>query len=218
MSRVIDLAHRMRVHVIDPWAFALIVAAFGAGVFIVSWHSTSLRLDVEGTNLAWAVLVAFGMTYHGEWSSGWRTGAGIVAGALAAMAALYGAMSLLPVDAMWIAAALGASAGAIAFISHVLPRIFTFAGVAVGFGVGIAAARSFPFRPTTPADDLFTLMLGVGLATVMGMLGSMAMRAAIVWVGVRHPSDAGSVHLFRRLMRDRHADPSSDDAGLEAVR
>jgi hypothetical protein len=105
-------------------------------------------------------------------------------------------MNLLPVNPMWVGAGLGFSAAVVAFVAHMMPRVLTFAGAAVGFGVGIAAARSFPFRPTTPADDLFTLMLGVALAIVLGTFGSMAMRAAIVWVGVRRPGDAGSVHLF----------------------
>jgi hypothetical protein len=209
VSRVIDVARRLRVHVVDPWAFALIVAAFGAGVFLVAWHSHSLRLDIEGTNLAWVVLVGFGMTYHGEWSGAWRTGAGMVFGAFAAMAGYYGAMSLLPVNAMWTAAALGFCAAAGAFVTHMLPRLFTFAGAAVGFGVGIASARSFVFRPTTPADDLLTLMLGVGIAFVMGTFGSMALRAAIVWVGARRHGEAGSVHMFPSGAPDDHAERSA---------
>ena len=196
MSKVIDVARRMRVHVVDPWAFALIVVAFGLGVFLVSWTSVSLCLDVEGTNLAWIVLVAFGMTYHGEWGSAWRTGAGIVAGAVASIAGLYGSMHLLPVNAMWMSAGIAAAAAVVALIAHMVPRLFTFAGAAVGFGVGIAAARSFPFRPTTPPDDMFTLMLAAGVAIVMGTFGSMAMRAAIVWVGSHRLGEGGSVHSF----------------------
>jgi hypothetical protein len=210
MSRVIDVARRMRPHVVDPWAFGLIVVAFALGVFVVSWNSVSLRLDVEGTNLAWVVLVAFGMTYHGEWGSAWRTGAGMVAGAVAAMAGLYGSMHLLPVNAMWMGAGLAIAAAGIAFIAHMVPRLFTFAGAAVGFGVGIAAARSFPFRPTTPPDDLLTLMLTAGVAVVMGTFGSMAMRAAIVWVGLRRRGDAGAVHLFPH--RGHHDDKDERSA------
>ena len=196
MSRVIDAARRMRPHVVDPRAFALIILAFAAGVFLVSWTSVSLRLDVEGTNLAWVVLVAFGMTYHGEWGSSWRTSAGMIAGTVAAMSGLFVTMHVLPVNAMWMAAGIAVAAFIVALVTHLVPRLFTFAGAAVGFGVGIASARSFPFRPTTPADDLFTLMLGVGVAMVMGTFGSMAMRAGIVWIGMRRTGDAGSVHLF----------------------
>jgi hypothetical protein len=204
VSRVIDVAKRMRPHVVDPWAFGLIVVAFALGVFLVSWNSVSLRLDVEGTNLAWVVLVAFGMTYHGDWGGAWRTGGGMVVGAIGAMAGLFGAMHRLPVDAMWMGAGLAVTAAAVALIAHVIPRWFTFAGAAVGFGVGVAAARSFPFRPITPADDLFTLMLAVGVAIAMGTLGSMAMRAAIVSVGMRRTGDGGSVHLFPHRAHHDH--------------
>jgi hypothetical protein len=215
VSRVIDAARRMRPHVVDPWAFALIVVAFGSGVFLVSWNSASLRLDVEGTNLAWVVLVAFGMTYHGEWNGAWRTGGAIVAGAAGAMAGLYGSLHLLPVNAMWMGVGLAIAAAVLALVAHMVPRIFSFAGIAVGFGVGVAAARSFPFRPTTPPDDLFTLMLAAALAIVMGTFGSMALRAAIVWVGVRRPGEGGSLHLFPH--RSRH-DESHQRSRARAAR
>jgi hypothetical protein len=191
VSKVIDVARRLRPHMIDPWAFWMIVVAFGVGVFVISWNSVSLRLEVEGTNLAWAAIVAFGVTYHGEWSAAWRTGGGLLVGASAAMAGMYGSMSVLPITALWVAAGIAFTAFAVAVITHLMPRLFSFAGAAVGFGVGIAAARSFPFRPTTPVDDLFTLMLGVALVIAVGTFGSMALRAAIVRIGMRRPREFG---------------------------
>jgi hypothetical protein len=185
----------MRPHVVDPWALGLIVIAFGVGVFAIAWHSTSLRLEVEATNIAWIVLVAFGMTYHGDWATTWRMGAGLAAGAAAGMAAYYGAQAVLPVTALWTAAGIGLAASCVAVITHFLPRLFSFAAAAVGFGVGIAVARAFPFRPVTPADDLFTMMLGATLAIALGTFGSMALRAGIVWVGVRRPGE-GRLHFL----------------------
>lgn len=215
MSRVIDVARRMRPHVVDPWAFALIVVAFGAGVFIVSWTSGSLRIDVDGTNLAWIVLVAFGMTYHGDWGSAWRTGSGMIVGAASAVTALFGSAHLLPVNVMWTAAGLAMAGAAVALISHMVPRALTFAGAAVGFGVGVAAGRALPVRPTTAADDLLTLMLSVAVAIVMGTFGSMALRAAIVWIGMRRPGEHASVHLFPRRA---HRTERAAHAGARAAR
>lgn len=200
--RVMRFARRLRPHVVDPWTLTMIVVAFATGVFVIVWHGESLKLAVEGTNLGWAILVAFGVTYHGDWSTAWRIGAGLIAGAMASMAGLYGSLSVLPATALGVAVGLGVTAAAIALITHMVPRVFSFAGAAVGFGIGIGAARSFPLRPTTPADDLFALMLTTALAVVIGAFGSIALRAAIVWVGVRSKDELGRMR-FRPHRVDR---------------
>ncbi len=208
MRKVFGWARRIRPHIVDRWTLVIVAVAFGTAVCLIAWHGTSLRLEADGAVMGWAVLVAFGMTWHGEWSNAWRVGAGVVFGALAATAAWYGVLSVLPVTALGFGIGLGIAAFAVAAITHVVPRALSFAGAAVGFGVGVAASRAFPMRPTTPADDLFALMLTTSLAIVIGSFGSMMLRASIVWLGVHQPR-AVSVIRFPRH-RSHPVEPEMD--------
>ncbi|MEX0875585.1 MAG: hypothetical protein WD646_14220 [Actinomycetota bacterium] len=199
MSKIIDLTKRFRPRVADPKLMMVVSAAFAVGVLIVAWLGTSLRLEADGARLGWAVLVAFGMAWHGDIASAWRIAAGLIAGAMAGLAGYYGALSIFPVTPRGLAMGLAITAAGVAVIAHLLPRILSFAGAVVGFGVGIAAAGQFPFRPTTPADDLFSLALVVATAFAMGCFGSVTLRAVVARVTLHR---AGA---FARLIRHRPA-------------
>ena len=198
MSRVISLARKLRPHVVDPWSLALVAVAFGVGVFVIAWQGEAMRLEIEGKHLGWTILVALGMTYQADWNAAWRVGAGIVLGMIAALAGMYGVHSMLPVTAFGMGLGLGITAICVAVITHLLPRILSFAGASVGFGIGTAVGLGFPLRPTSPADDLFTLMLTAATGIVIGTLGSVAIRSAIVWIGVHAPSDVGRMRFRHR--------------------
>ncbi len=217
-QRLADVMKRMRPHMVDSRTFAIVAVAFGLGVAMLSWHSKSLLLEIEAANLAWVALVAFGMTWHGEWGSGWRIGSGLVIGSLGAIASYYGAMSVFPVTPMYVGAWLGASACLLAFIAHVVPQMTSFAGAAVGFGIGIAAARAFPFRPTTPIDDLFALMLTASMCVIAGVFGSLALRAVVLRMGVQTPRQSKVVRFVPRLMQEEEiqAPPAAAEAQAQS--
>ncbi len=154
----------------------IVAVTFGIGVMLVAWHGKSLNLEVDTANLVWVVLVGFGMTWHGEQGSGWRIGAGMVAGSAVSIAAFYATLLRLPLTPFGIGLGLGVAATCLAFIAHLYPRVFSFAGSAVGFAVGIAAARSLQIRPTTAGDDILTLIFTTALCLVLGVAGSLALR------------------------------------------
>jgi hypothetical protein len=203
------LSH-LKPHMVDPWVFAIVAASFGLGVWIVAWHGTSLRLEVEGANLTWVALVGFGMAWHGEWGSGWRVGAGLVAGGAASVAAYYGALTILPLTPFSFGMGLGISAACVALIAHMYPRVLSFAGAAVGFAVGISAARALPMRPLTPADDLFALMLTVSLALVMGVTGSLALRAVVLRMGREQGGAPTHVRFIPHLLHREDRAPTTE--------
>lgn len=193
----------LRPHMVDPWAFTMIAVAFGLGVMLMAWHGEGLKLQVEGADLAWVVLVGFGLTWHGEWGSGWRMGAGLTFGAVAAIAAFYGVMSIFPLTAFAFGLGIGIAALGVALLTHAYPRTASFAAAAVGFGVGIAASRSMPLRPTTPADDMFALMFTATLCLVLGVAGSLALRAIVLRIGQQRPSASEFVRFIPRLLQRR---------------
>jgi hypothetical protein len=201
MNRMRAFVRRLRPRFADPAAFAIVAAAVALAVFILAWHGRSLRLEVDGASLGWIVLVAFGMTWHGEWESGWRIGGGLALGAFAGVAGYYGSLSVLPVTPFVFGLSMGVVAGCVALLCHAFPRFVAFSGGIVGFGIGIAAVREFGFKPTTRVDDLFALMLTIALALALGVLGSMALRAFIVRTSLRRPDEGRLLHLPRRTRR-----------------
>jgi hypothetical protein len=209
MTRLMNQMRRLRPHMVDPWAFTIVAVSFGLGVMFVAWHGKSLKLEVEAANLVWIALIGFGMTWHGEWGSGWRVGSGLVAGSVVSIAAFYGALSILPITAFSFALGMGVAAMCLAFIAHMWPRMLSFAGTAVGFGVGVAAARSLPMRPTTPIDDMFTLMFTSALCMILGVAGSLALRAVVLRLGQQRSQDTTYVRFIPRLLhREAEARPS----------
>ena len=183
MKRVKSLVHQIDPHVVDVWTISVIATAFGAAVFLITWQSSLLRLDVEGLNVAWVALVSFGMAWYAGWGTGLRIGAGIAFGLLASLAAFYGSMSVLPATKLGVGIGLAIGAAATAAVCHVVQRMASFAAAAVGYGTGLVLARAFPIRPTTPADDLFALMTAAVLAVLIGALGSLVLRGVVVRAG-----------------------------------
>jgi len=206
MSKIIDMTRRLRPHVAEPWTMILVAATFAVAVFVVSWLGRPLRLEADGARFAWVVLIAFGMSWHGDIANSWRVMAGLIGGALAGLAGYYGALSVLPVTPMGIALGLSITAGGIALLAHSFPRVVSFAAAAVGFGVGVAMAGHFPLRPTSPAEDLLTLGLVAGAALAIGSVGSMALREFVLRMGARGRSDLAS-KLIRMIPHRAHALP-----------
>lgn len=200
-DRFVLFVERVRPHFVDSPTFLLIAFSFALGVFFLAWHAETFRFEIEGTNLGWVAIVAFGMAWHGRWGSGWRVGAGMVVGGLATLATFYGAVSTFPITPISVGLWLGVATLIVAFAAHVVPRIISFAGVAVGIGIGVAAARSLPVRPTTPADDLFALMLTMSMIMVVGVFGSLALRAIVVQLGGRRSGGALVSFIPRMLPR-----------------
>ena len=105
---------------------------------------------------------------------------------------------------------MGFAAMCLAFIAHFYPRVFSFAGAAVGFAVGIAASRALPVRPTTPADDVFTLMLTATLCLVLGVGSSLALRAFVLGRSKQDPQDARFLSAIPRMVhREKKAHASA---------
>jgi hypothetical protein len=198
--------------------FAIVAVAFGLAVFTISWHGRSLRLEVEAANLAWVVLVAFGMTWLGEVEASGRVALGLALGGLGVMAAYYGALVLVPITPFWIGSVLGLTALVMAFLSHAYPRVVSFSGTVVGFGVGLAAARSLPLRPTTRVDDLFALMLTVALGISMGLLGSMVLRFVVSRAEDRAEHTGARVIRMPHLHLPRRHAPAADGTAPVATR
>ena len=215
MSRVMERARSamrgMKPHVVDPWAFVIVTVAFAVGVLLVAWHGHSLRFEMDAANLGWIVIVAFGVTWHGEWGSGWRVAGGLLLGGLAAIAGFYGSLSRLPVTPLGVGIGMAVTAAGIVVLAHAFPRTFSFAGAAVGFGVGVAAARSVALRPTTPLDDMFTLMLTVAMTIVLGAASSLALRAFVIRIGIKRPGEYRVLHLphwAHRAAEEMHEAPA----------
>lgn len=183
MKRIRSLAHQIDPHVVDPRTLGIIAIAFGMAIFLLTWQSAVLRLEVETLNVGWIAFVSFGMAWYAGWGTGLRIGGGITFGLLSSLATFYGAMSFLPATKLGIGVGMAVGAAAMAALCHVLQRVASFAAAAVGFGAGIAVARGFPIRPTTPADDLLTLMVAVVLAAMIGAIGSLLLRAIVVRIG-----------------------------------
>jgi hypothetical protein len=176
------------VHVVDRRLFPTVIAAFAIGVFIITWHRETLRLEFGGQSVAWPAVVAFGVMWLAGSDAFRRTAAGLVFGALAALAGVYGMMSLLPLNPIVVGASIAFVAAIAATITHVFPHVASFAATAIGYGVGLSVAGAAGFRPTTSAADWFTVSEILSLALVFGVLGAQALRTVVVMLnGVPSP-------------------------------
>src|SRR3990172_10042382 len=92
----------------------LAVLVCGGAVLLVLWHADTLRLSMGGAGLAWPLFIAFGAGWAARGGRLWRSGAGLVAGSLAAVLGSYGALQLLPVTPFGAGLGLGVAAAALA--------------------------------------------------------------------------------------------------------
>src|SRR5207302_1497363 len=129
--RVESLMRSARPHAPRPRVLAAMVAASGAGVFLIIWQSKALRLDFSETNLAWPALVAFGVAWA-TLAEPLRAGVAMIAGAVASLGVDYGALGVLPVTHLGMATAAGPIFALIAGICYVVPQLFSFGPTALG--------------------------------------------------------------------------------------
>jgi hypothetical protein len=192
---------KQSLRMVDRRTFTLVALAFGLGVMLVAWHGKSLMLEVEGTNLTWVVLIGFGMTWHGEWGTGLRMSAGLILGTFGATLAYFGAFAFLPITPFSLGLGLGVVATCVALVTHVFPRFFSFAGAAVGYAVGISASRALPLNAFRHVDQVAALILTAVLCLVLGVAGSLALRALLVLWGEPRTTDRRSVRDVVRMLQ-----------------
>lgn len=164
--------------------------AIGLAVFLVAWQAHTLRLDPGGADLAWPLLVAFGMTWAMRERAMRATGAALVLGALVAIVAAFASLRVLPVTPVGLGVGLGVAAAVLAAVCVSAPRAVPLGPAAVGFGVGVAAAHLADLTPTTTPGDVVASATAVVVAMVLGMFathGLALVHAAVRTDGERRP-------------------------------
>jgi hypothetical protein len=154
--------------------WAVLAVGFGVSVLVIAWHAASLRLELQGENLAWATLVAFGFAWARGPQEAGRSGAGMFLGVTWSVLAIYGALRFLPITPFGTALALGAAAvvlGAIVLGT----RVVHFGSCVLGYGIGIAFVQIVGIGVSTGAADVVALLTSVGLATIIGLIGVRAL-------------------------------------------
>ncbi len=157
-------------HVVDARLIALVSAAIAFGWFVIEWNAKSLRLVVDGHRLGWLATVAFGLVWMAGRDVKWRTASGMTFGAVASLAAVYGAMGLIPLIPLAFAVWLGVSIGIAAVICGIMPRLFSFGAMAVGFGLGVGVSVTSEILPTTSASDWFNVLMTTMLGLAIGII------------------------------------------------
>lgn len=153
---------------------ALVGVAFGVGVLVLAWHATTLRLEVDGANLAWPALVAFGIGWGLRRRALWGTGAGLLVGTVASILAAYGSLRFLPITPLGIGIGLGAAAALLA-AAVCATRAIPLGAFAVGYGIGVPAFGLAELGPTTGASDVIAMCTAVAFALLVGLLGVRAL-------------------------------------------
>jgi hypothetical protein len=174
-----NVIQRFGPHVVDARLITLLSIAVAVGWFLIEWNAKSLRLVVDGHRLGWLATVSFGLVWMAGRDVKWRTAAGMTFGTLASLAAVYGAMGTIPLLPLAFAVWLGVSIGVAAAISGILPRLFSFGAMVVGFGLGVGIAVTTEILPTTSATDWFNVVMTTMLGLAIGIILAEGLHAVV---------------------------------------